>query len=534
MELESLIGLLAAIVLFVYGIEHLSKELQKIASERLRKLLQKLTKNRWAGALTGAATTAAIQSSTATTVITVGLVNAGIISFAQSLGIIAGANVGTTVTAQLIAFKFAALAPFFIVLGFMLGFVGGKYRFLGKTIFYFGFLFLAISFLSDAVEPLKTNPSVLDMLAELRNPLLGIIAGALLTMILQSSSATTGIVVVLGAEGLLGVGAGLPIIMGANIGTTSTALLSAWRMELFAKRTAAAHAIFNICGVLVFIPLLVPFTGFVEGLGGSGGQMIANAHTIFNVTTAFVFLLLLGPVVKISERLVPGREKEILFKTKYLEKIPKNTDSAIRAVEKELKRQMEFMQESFYLSYGMVRAAKADKMMKVNKLETLIDYLEERISGVLVDLSERKLNPGQSEDIIILARLANKVEQMGDLSKEFAKLAVKLDNRGEHLIPEAVEELDAIKKGFDEISGEMVEKGWKMNKKTLRSMTRKRAKTEKKIQAAYRNHMKRLADKELSSYTSTIFVDAAYSIEQANSALLRMGRLLLKLRSGNQ
>ena len=248
MEFESLIGLLAAIVLFVYGIEHLSRELQKIASERLRKVLQNLTKNRWAGALTGAATTAAIQSSTATTVITVGLVNAGIISFAQSLGIIAGANVGTTVTAQLIALNFAALAPFFIVVGFVLGFVGGKYKFLGKTIFYFGFLFLAISFLSEAVSPLKENPEVLDMMAELKNPLLGIIAGAILTMLLQSSSATTGIVVVLGAEGLLGVGAALPIIMGANIGTTSTASLSAWRIELFANRAAGAHTIFTSSG----------------------------------------------------------------------------------------------------------------------------------------------------------------------------------------------------------------------------------------------------------------------------------------------
>ena len=533
MEFEPFVGLIAAIVLFLYGIEHLSRELQRIASDRMRTSLQSLTKNRWMGGLVGAVTTAAIQSSTATTVIAVGLVNAGIISFAQSLGVIAGANLGTTVTAQLIAFNFAALAPIFIIIGFVISVAGSRFKFLGKTIFYFGFLFLAINFLSEAIEPFKGDPGVLGWMAELDNPLIGILAGALLTVILQSSSATTGIVVVLGTEGLLGVGAAIPIIMGANIGTTSTALLSAWRMDLFAKRTAVAHALFNICGVLVFVPFLIPFTGLVEGLGGTAGHMIANAHTLFNFTTAVVFLLLLKPAIRITERLVPGREKELLFKTQYLEEVPEKTDSAILAVKKELKRQMGLVKDSFYLSYGMVRAAKADKMAKVNKLETLNNFLEEKISSVLVDLSERELNPEQSEDIILLARLSNKVEQMGDLSKAFAKLAVKLDDRGEHLIPESVYELDEIKKGFDVIIDKVIEKGWNMNKGTYRSLVNKRAKTEKLTQKAYRNHMKRMADKELSSYTSTIFVDAAYSIEQANSALLRMARLLMKLRNGN-
>ncbi len=531
MDIGPFVGLLAAVVLFLYGIEHLSRELQKIASDRMRSVLQRLTKNRWSGALAGAATTAAIQSSTATTVITVGLVNAGIISFVQSLGIIAGANVGTTVTAQLVAFNFAALAPAFLVLGFLTSVFGGRFKFIGKTIFYFGFLFLAINFLSEAVDPFREDASLKAMLSQLDNPLLGIIAGALLTIILQSSSATTGIVVVLGAEGILGIGAAIPIIMGANIGTTSTSLLSAWRMDLFAKRTAVAHALFNIGGVLVFLPILVPFMGLVEGIGGTTGHMIANAHTLFNVTTAVLFLLMVTPAVKLVERIVPGKEREILFKTTYLEEIPKNTDRAILAVEKELKRQIGLVKDSFYLSYGMVRAAKADRMAKVNKLETLNDYLEEQISNVLVELSERDLTPEQSEDIILLARLSNKVEQMGDLSKEFAKLAVKLDDRGEHLIPEAVYELDDIKKGFDVIMGKVLETGWNMDKRTYRSLAAKRAQTDKLIQKAYEHHMKRLADKELSSYTSTIFVDAAYSIEQANSALLRMARLLLKLRS---
>ncbi len=533
MEFGPVVGLIAAVILFLYGIEHLSRELQRIASDRLRGALQKVARNRWSGALAGALTTAAIQSSTATTVIVVGLVNAGIISFTQSLGVIAGANVGTTITAQLIAFKLTTFAPALIVVGFLVSMFGSRFKFLGKTIFYFGFLFLAINFLSEAVVPFKENPSIMELMQQMDNPLLAIIAGALLTTMFQSSSATTGIVVVLGAEGLLPLGPSIAIIMGANIGTTSTALLSAWRMELFAKRSAVAHAIFNICGVLAFIPILVPFTAFVEGLGGGPGQMVANAHTIFNVTAAIAFLLLLGPIAKLVERIVPGREKEILFKTEYLEVLPETEDGIILAVEKELIRQMNLVKDSFYLSYGMVRKGDTSKMAKVGKLEALNDYLEARISEVLLDVSMKNLTREQSEVIVILSRISNEMERMGDLSESFAKLAARLDERGEKLHPDAIGELDKIKKGFDVIMDKVIAEGSGMNRRTFRSITQKRAHTDKLIQETYRSHIKRLADYKLSNITSTIFIDAVYSIEQANSALLRLGRLLIKLKKKN-
>jgi phosphate:Na+ symporter len=534
MEFGAVVGLIAAVILFLYGIEHLSRELQRIASERLRGALQRVAGNRWSGALAGAATTAAIQSSTATTVIVVGLVNAGILSFTQSLGVIAGANVGTTITAQLIAFKLTTLAPILIVFGFLVSIFGSRFKFLGKTIFYFGFLFLAINFLSEAVVPFKENPAVTGFMGSMENPLFAIIAGALLSTLFQSSSATTGIVVVLGAEGMLGLGPAIAIIMGANIGTTTTTLFSAWKMDLFAKRSAVAHAIFNICGVLAFVPILLPFAGFVEGFGGNPGQMVANAHTIFNITTAIAFLLLLEPIAKLVARAVPGREREILFKTKYLEDLPKSEDAIIRAVEREIIRQMKLVRESFYLSYGMVRRGESGRMGKVAKLEALNNYLEERISEVLLDVSERELTEEQSEIVITLVRISNEMERMGDLSESFAKLAVSMDERGEKLHPDAVEELDKVKKGFDFIMERVISEGKGMNKRTFRSITQKRAHTDRIIQREYRSHIKRLAQDEISALTNTIFIDAIYSIEQANSALLRLGRLLIKLKKENK
>lgn len=530
MQIEHIVGLIAAVVLFLYGIEHLSMELRAFASGRLREILQNLTKNRWAGAVVGAGATAAIQSSTAVTVLAVGLVDAGIIPFVQSLGVIAGANVGTTITAQLVAFKFTALAPIFIIFGFLMGMFGNRLKFIGKAIFYFGFLFFAIGIISDAVGPFKEDPAIMGWLSNLDNPLVAIAAGAILTILLVSSSATTGIVVVLSAEGLLGLGAAIPIIMGANLGTTFTSVLASLRMGLFAKRTAFAHIIFNFCGVLIFLPILAQFTGFVEGLGGNAGQMVANAHTIFNLATAVIFLMIVNWIVKLSEKVVPGREREVLFRTEYIEKLPENPDEAIIAIEKELRRQLELVKSSFYLSYGMLRSGKTANAAKVEKMEMLNKYLEEKISAAIITLSFKPLSKEQSERIVFLSRASNKIEHLGDLSEEFSRLASRLEERGEEMYPAAVEEMDEVKKGFDRMLGKILEKGWDMDRGTFNYLARERARTEKVIQVAYRNHIKRLADAKISAQTSTIFVDAVYSLEQANSALLRLGRLLATIK----
>lgn len=532
MELEAIVGLTAAIILFLYGVDHLSRELQRIASDRLRAFLQRLTSSRWSGAAAGALSTAAMQSSTATTVITIGLVNAGIISFSQSLGIIAGANVGTTITAQLIAFRFVALAPLLLVAGFFMSLFGARLKILGKAVFYFGFLLLTIGLISQSIAPFKENPSVTQTMQKLGNPLLGVLVGMAFTLLFQSSSATTGIAVVLGAEGILGLTAAIPIIMGANIGTTATALLSSWKMDMFAKRTAVAHTLFNVCGVLLFLPLIPHIAAVIETVGGNTGQMIANAHTLFNLASAFIFLLMLGQVEKITARILPGKEREIIFRAEYIEEVPGNTDKAIAAVKKELGRQLELVQESFQASYRMVRNAKADKIAKVKKLETLNDYLDKRISEVLVELSLRDLTEKQSGQMVMLARLSNEVEEMGDLSEDFSELAERLDERGEKLLPEAVAELDRVKEGFDLIMERVIERKWSMDKKTFMYLSAKRAKADRLIQKAYKTHIKRLADNKLSSLASTIFVDAIHSMEDANSALLRISRILMKLGKG--
>jgi phosphate:Na+ symporter len=209
------------------------------------------------GVVIGAIFTAVIQSSSATSVITIGLVNAGVLSFKNSVGIIFGANIGTTVTAQLVAFKLTAFAPLFIVVGFALSLVRTRASIFGKSIFYFGFVFFSLNLISSSLQPLHNEPTLLEYLLRPQNPLLAVLAGCVFTALVQSSSVTTGLAIIFTQQGLLGLENAVPIIVGANIGTTATALIAMFNMDLAAKKTALSHFLFNVGGVLLFIPVLL-------------------------------------------------------------------------------------------------------------------------------------------------------------------------------------------------------------------------------------------------------------------------------------
>jgi len=254
---QFILAILSALILFLYGIQHFSREMQKIAGEKFQKVLTKLTKNRIGGATLGALITSLVQSSTATTVITVGLVDAGIISFAQSLGILIGANVGTTLTGQLIAFKLTSFAPFFIIFGFLLSLFESKYKFLGKPIFYFGLVFFSLNLFAEALIPYQSDPRILEIFSKSSNVFLAIFFGFIFTVLFQSSSVTTGVVVLLASTGFISLLQGIPLLLGANIGTTTTSLIVSSKMGLYARRSAMAHFLFNLLGVLILVRFVI-------------------------------------------------------------------------------------------------------------------------------------------------------------------------------------------------------------------------------------------------------------------------------------
>jgi Na/Pi-cotransporter len=288
-----LFAILAAIVLFLFGLQQFSREIREIGGSTLNTFLGRFTRQRWQGVLLGAFATAIIQSSSAVTSLAVALVDAGAISLNASLGILLGANIGTTSTAWLVSLKLEAIGPIFIVLGTVLSCLPVRWHVAGKPIFYFGFILFGLDLVGSSLKPLQELPLIRDFLAEARSPLLGLLAGAVITAFVQSSSITTGLAILLVQQGMLPATAAIPIVIGANIGTTSTGLLASLSMQATARRVAVANLVFNALGVLLFIPVINPFAAAVVSFAGEPGMAVAWAQLFFNLVMTAVMLVLL-------------------------------------------------------------------------------------------------------------------------------------------------------------------------------------------------------------------------------------------------
>lgn len=285
-----LIATLAAIVLFLYGLEEFSAEIRRVGGDALGEWLGRLTKTRWRGVMLGALATAIVQSSSAVTAMAIALVDSGAISFNSSLGILLGANIGTTSTAWLVSLKLESIGPIFIVGGALLGILPTRWKFLGKAAFYFGFIFFSLELVSGALKPLQELPAIRELLAGTRSPLMGVLVGAVLTALVQSSSITTGLAILLVQQGMMPAIAAIPIVIGANVGTTSTGLIASLGMNPTARRTAIANLVFNGFGVLVFLPFLGTFSSAVVRYAGGPTLAVAWAHLVFNLVMTVLIL----------------------------------------------------------------------------------------------------------------------------------------------------------------------------------------------------------------------------------------------------
>jgi Na/Pi-cotransporter len=291
--LQGLTAALSAIVLFLFGLQSFSSELQSVGGDAMKSWLGRVTANRLRGFLVGAIATAIVQSSSAMTSLAVTLVDAGAITFRSSLGVLLGANVGTTATAWLVSFKLTSIGPAFIVLGALISVLPTRARVIGKAVFYFGLIFFALELISTQLKPLQSHPAFLEWMGMAETPWMGVIAGLLFTALIQSSSVTTGLAILLVQQGTLPPEAAIPIVIGANVGSTSTALVAGLGMSSTARATAIANLLFNAAVMLVYLPFLRPFARVVVDWAGDPGTAVALAHLIFNLTIAFVFLLTL-------------------------------------------------------------------------------------------------------------------------------------------------------------------------------------------------------------------------------------------------
>jgi phosphate:Na+ symporter len=435
-------GLIGGLGLFLFGMKTMSEGLQKVAGSRMRKILGALTNNRVVGVLVGIAVTAIIQSSSATTVMVVGFVNAGLMSLMQSIGIVLGANIGTTVTAQLIAFKITkyALPAIGLGAGLKLFSRNKKWSYLGEILLGFGLLFFGLSVMKNAFDPLKASEEFRQLFLIVGdNHLLGVLIGAILTIIVQSSSATIGITLALASSGILTFEASVALILGENIGTTITANLAALGTNLAARRTAFAHFLFNtlgVCYMLVLFPFFIQFISFLTPgdadfviqtqdqaarMGGTLGDKpfiarhIANTHTMFNVVNTIIFLPLVGVLAKLSTLVISGREEEMEFHLKYLDnRVLSTPPIALAQARSETRRMAQIAQEMVDETLLFLQDNDLKRISGLEKKEELTDVLQKEITAFLVSLSQMSISQETSREVASMMNMVSDLERVGD------------------------------------------------------------------------------------------------------------------------
>lgn len=434
------IGLIGGLGIFLFGINLMSKGLQRAAGEQMRNILSSLTKNRFVAIGVGVFVTMVIQSSSATSVMLISFVQAGLMKFAQSVAIMLGADIGTTITAQLIAFKLSDYALLVVGIGFFIQFFSKKekYKNLSAAILGFGLLFYGMKVMSDAMYPIRTYEPFINALIKLENPFLGIIAGALFTALIQSSSAFVGIMIILGGQGIISLDAAIPLIFGANIGTSITAFLASLNTDREAKKVALAHIISKTVGVLLFVWWIPLFSNLVVQLSPGDPEnlsnvqyiprQIANAHTIFNVGYVIVFVPFVNSFARLIDKIVPPDvlKKPYELRLKFLDQSFIETPVLALNLAKQETVRMGHKVQSL-VSDIMVCFIQKDNLIlrEIPNKENEINYLRDNIKSYLLKISASNVNQERANESFQIMSTMHELEQIGDVISKI--LYVKAD-----------------------------------------------------------------------------------------------------------
>ena len=544
---QMVFGLLGGLAVFIYGMNLMSEGLQKVAGEKMRSVLGLLTKNPFVGVLAGALTTAVLQSSSATTVMVIGFVSAGLMNLPQAISIILGANIGTTMTAQLIAFKLDDYIWPIIFIGFLLFFAAKKpqIKFVGQTVFGFGLLFLGIMYMGSTMKPLVALPFFSDLMLEVSEiPVLGVILGTVMTVIVQSSSAVIAVLQNLASQAgpdgasIIGLEGALPILFGSNIGTTITAILATIGGSTNAKRTAAAHTIFNISGTLIFMWFIPQFCGIVRLVSPPGPELaiisreIANAHSIFNIVCTLLWLPFVGFLVKLVTRLLPEKEEELVATCTplYLDyKIIDQPVFALHLATRELSRIAQMILPMLKSAEKAFFEGDESAVDEVTELEENIDALQAATVKYMSSIfAGGGLTAHQSAQISGLMHVAGDIEHMGDQCQNIAEFAREKMEKGYRFSDRAVLELSG---GFAQVKS-IVEDTIRALNEGHEDLARDVLVQEDALdhlELRLRNHhLERLERGECSPEFTVLYTDVLHNLEKIGDYCKNIAQAVLK------
>ncbi|WP_251934550.1 Na/Pi cotransporter family protein [Streptococcus sp. Marseille-Q0941] len=507
---------LGGLGLFLYSIKTMGDGLQQAAGDRLRYYIDKYTSNPFLGVLVGIVVTALIQSSTGVTVITVGLVSASLLTLRQAIGIIMGANIGTTVTSFIIGFKLGEYALPLIFLGTMFLFFtkNRTVNNIGRILFGVGGIFYALNLISAGMSPLKDLPQFKEYMVTLgQNPILGVVAGAVITVLIQASSATIGILQGLYAGGFLDLKGSLPVLFGDNIGTTLTVIIAAAGANVSAKRVAATHVTFNVLGTILCLILLGPFTSMIEYFQAllhlSPEMTIAFSHGAFNVSNTIVQFPFIGALAYFVTKLIPGEDEVVKYEPLYLdEQLIKQAPSiALGNAKKELLHLGNYAVKAFDLSYDYIINPNEKVADKGHKTEEAINTIDEKLTRYLISLSSEALSQKESEVLTNILDSSRDLERIGDHAEALINLNDYLQRKNVQFSEAALEELAEIYLKTSEFVKDALESVENNDLEKAQALIERHEDINKMERVLRKTHIKRLNNGECSTQAGVNFID---------------------------
>lgn len=523
--LSMFISLCGGLGLFLYGMSLMSDSIEKVAGAKLRKILEFFTTNRFTGMVVGIIFTGIVQSSSACTSMVVSFVNAGLMNLSQAAGVIFGANIGTTITSQLVSFNLSEYAPIILLTGVLVSMLSKKQnsKHIAGTIIGFGILFVGLATMSGAMKEMRNIPEVVDLLASLRNPLAATFVGMVLTAIIQSSSVTVSIVLLLASQDLLGLPICLFIIMGCNIGACATALITSLSGKKDAKRAALIHFWFNVIGTaLMYIVLMVamdPVINAIMAISADKGRFVANAHTIIKIVQVIVLFPFSGWIVRLSEICVRGEDRKVgygeSFQLKYIgEKVVFNPATAVVGVIKELERMAALASDNLNRAMNALITLDAEDIQEVYEVEKNINFLNRSITDYLVKINQSTLPIEDLKSLGALFHIANDIERIGDHAENVADAAKQRTDTGVTISKEAQKELGEMLELVNKIIQYSIAMFAHGDESKLQAVVDLEERVDEKERELQSKHVERLTRGECSPEAGMIFSDIISGLER--------------------
>lgn len=525
MSFGTILTMAGGLGLFLFGMELMSDSIEKVAGARLRRILEIFTTNRFMGMIVGIIFTGIIQSSSACTVMVVSFVNSGLMNLYQAAGVILGANIGTTITSQLVSFNLSKIAPLILLVGVvvMMFTKKEKVRKVAEVVVGFGILFVGLSTMSQAMANMKNEPQVVNLLMSLKNPFLATLMGFALTAIIQSSSVTVSIVLLLANQDLLPLPITLYIILGCNIGACATAMLASMTGKKDAKRAALIHLLFNIIGtVIIYIALFVAGDQIVElikSISADNGRFVANAHTMIKIAQVIMLFPFTGWLVKMTYLIVPGEDQKVGYRESYQlkyigDKVVFNPATAVVEVIKELERMASLAEENLNRAMNALITLDEEDIEEVYEVEKNINFLNHAITDYLVKINQTTLPIEDLNSLGALFHVVNDIERIGDHAENVADAARQRKEEGVSISKEAQKELGDMLEMVNKIIRYAVEMFAKSDESHMQEIVTLEDQVDEKERELQKKHVERLTKGECSPEAGMIFSDIVSGLER--------------------